>query len=69
MKSKLRHAATLFWFTLFAACFVAMLVNNSGCHMIAGIGRDLTAAADGMSSDSAASARAIRQAQAASDSH
>ena len=65
LKDKLVHA---FWVALFGGCLLAMAINNAGCQMIAGIGRDLTAMADGMSADSSASATAIRTADATSDS-
>lgn len=50
----------LFWMALFGGALLAILINNAGCHMVAGIGRDLTAMADGMATDSAANAEAIR---------
>jgi hypothetical protein len=38
----------------------ALALSNAGCGMVAGIGRDLTAMADGLAGDSSANAAAIR---------
>lgn len=47
------------WAVIAGACFgVAAWLTSCGC--VAGIGRDLTAMADGMAGDSSANAAAIR---------
>jgi len=56
-RSDIGHAAILFVMVIFAAAFA---VAAFGCGAVAGIGRDLTAMADGLAGDSAANAEAIR---------
>lgn len=56
-RSDFGHAAILFVMVLFAFLF---LVAAFGCQTIAGIGRDMTAWADGGSRDAGDNARAIR---------
>jgi predicted small secreted protein len=56
-RSDFGHAAILFVLVIFAAAFC---VAAFGCQTIAGIGRDMTAWADGGSRDASDNARAIR---------
>jgi len=56
-RNDLGHAAVLFVIVVFAAVFA---VAAFGCQTIAGIGRDMTAWADGGSRDAGDNARAIR---------
>lgn len=49
-----------------AAILGALAITNAGCSMMAGLGRDLASAAEGIAGQSASSAEAIREKAAAS---